>query len=73
MTKVKKTVMQFTILHPDDSAIPLDLGDLARECFNGDFIGGNLVEVSSVAIPQDKLEGECGALGSEAGFFDDRI
>lgn len=67
---VFKTVLQFTVLHEDNEYLSnLSLADIAHECMNGEYVGGELKEVSRVPLSEAQLEMEASALGSDAAFF----
>ncbi len=70
LTDVRKTVIQFTVLHDDGKDLAdRSLGDIVTECDDGGYVGGDLKVVSSAALTQDQLDTSAEALGSEADFF----
>lgn len=67
---VRETVLQFTVLHDDDSdLVSRPLGDLAYECADGSYVGGGLTVVSTRKLTPDELSRAAAALGSDASFF----
>ncbi|WP_321817027.1 MULTISPECIES: hypothetical protein [unclassified Paraburkholderia] len=70
-TSVRKTVIQFTVLHDDGKDLSsLSLGDIFSECDDGSYLGGGLVVISDVILTPDQIDAEAVALGSEATFFE---
>jgi len=71
-TKVRKTVLQFTVLHDDGKDLTsLSLADIAHECAEGGYLGGNRSVISDVALTRDDIVIETLALGGDASFFRD--
>ncbi|MGU4702483.1 hypothetical protein K6L09_38120 [Burkholderia cepacia] len=70
-TKVRKTVIQFTVLHDDGQDLSsTSLRDIAYECGEGGYIGGGLAVVSNEALTRQQVDAEAAKLGSDASFFD---
>lgn len=69
-TDVRKTVLQFTVLHDGGHDLAdLSVEQIGRECTDGSYVGGNLMVVSDERLSREDLEIESGKLGSDAGFF----
>lgn len=69
-TQVRKTVIQFTVLHDDGKDLSSrSLGDIVYECDDGGYVGGALLVVSSEALTHEQLDVEATRLGSDAAFF----
>lgn len=70
LTGVRKTVLQFTVLHEDDSTVAdMTLESIGHECDVGAYIGGKLITVSDMRLTREQVETECRALGSDPEFF----
>lgn len=70
MPKIKKSTIVFTFLHPADAVIhDWSIDEINHECDCGDFVGGTR-EITSVDVPDDQIETELQALGSDGSFFE---
>lgn len=68
--KVKRTVLQFTVLHPADVDVSsMDLTAIAEQCDSGDMVGGGLKVQASHQLGRLQLDDAAAELGSEAEFF----
>lgn len=71
LSRVTKTVLQFTVLHDDDGDLSsYSLEDIAHLCGVGGYVGGCLTVVSSTVLTKADLNAEAAALGSDVAFFD---
>ncbi|MGF6603992.1 hypothetical protein P3T23_008747 [Paraburkholderia sp. GAS448] len=71
-TDVRKTVIQFTVLHDDGKDLSsMSLGDIVCECDEGGYVGGGLSVVSNAVLTREQLDVETEKLGSDATFFVD--
>jgi len=71
-TNVRKSVVQFTVLHDDGKDLSsMPLGDIVRECDDGSYVGGDLAVLSNEVLTREQLDAEAGKLGSDATFFVD--
>lgn len=70
LTNVRKTTIQFTVLHDDGKDLSsMPLVDIACECDDGTYVGGGLTVLSNVVLTREQLDVEAGKLGSDATFF----
>lgn len=71
LISVRKTVIQFTVLHDDGKDLSsLSLRDIAYECDEGGYVGGGLKVISNKALTRQQLDTEAANIGSDATFFD---
>lgn len=71
LSRVTKTVLQFTVLHDDDGDLSSrSFHDIAHLCDVGSCIRGKLTAVSSQVLTKGELDAEAAALGADAAFFD---
>lgn len=71
VSRVTKTVLQFTVLHDDAGDLSsYSLEDIAHLCSVGGYVGGCLTVVSSTVLTKAELNAEAASLGSDAAFFD---
>lgn len=68
MSKISKTIITFTVLHRTDDQ-PEDLDHALREAFDGGMVGLETDSVT-VPVPDDDVEDELVALGSDGTFFE---
>lgn len=71
LSRVTKTVLQFTVLHDDAGDLSsYSLEDIAHLCGAGGYVGGQLTVAFSTVLTRTELNAEAAALGSDASFFD---
>lgn len=71
MTKIMRTTVTVTILHPvDETPDGLSLEEIGRQMDDGGWIGQSAVTTSD-AVPDDAIRAELQALGNDGAFFDD--
>lgn len=71
VSRVTKTVLQFTVLHDDAGDLSsYSLENIAHLRDVRGYVGGCLTVVSSTVLTTAELNAEAAALGSDAAFFD---
>lgn len=67
--KIRKTIIQVTILHPiDDDVDGASLADIGYQIDEGSWLGQSKV-LESTPVLNDQVEAECLALGNDGLFF----
>ncbi|KKI36160.1 hypothetical protein VI03_25695 [Burkholderia vietnamiensis] len=70
-TQVRKTVIQFTVLHDDGQDLSsISLRDIAYECDEGGYVSGGLAVVFTEALTRHRIDTEAARIGADASFFD---
>ncbi|MBR8189053.1 hypothetical protein KDW82_08275 [Burkholderia vietnamiensis] len=70
-TPVRKTVIQFTVLHDDGLDLSsISLRDVAYECDEGGYVGGGLAVVFTEALTRQQIDTEAAKIGADGSFFD---
>ncbi|MBA9846765.1 hypothetical protein ACUXIL_003405 [Ralstonia pickettii] len=70
LTEVRKSVLQYTVLHDDDIDLStMSLEEIGQACREGGYIGGDLTVVADEHLTQSQLDVEAAKLGADPTFF----
>lgn len=70
LTEVRKTVLQYTVLHDDEIDLSsMSLEEIGQACREGGYIGGALSVVSDEQLTRAQLDEEAAKLGADPTFF----
>ena len=71
-SRVTKTVVQMTVLHPSDESLEGATWEkILAEIDDGGWLGGGITLASIQPVPDNRLGEECEAIGSDESFFGD--
>ncbi|MBN3777012.1 hypothetical protein G3O06_05435 [Burkholderia sp. Ac-20345] len=70
-TGVRKSVIQFTVLHDDGKDLSsMSVEEIGYECREGAYVGGGLSVVSSGVLTRELLDTEAAKIGADPTFFE---